>query len=378
MEIGTQHPRLDRRSSFGARLCELESRAAAMLGESGKLRFAVAVYDQASDLLHTFADNSAGSSTLSHYSIRLSEVPSLAFATQTGGDRIVDDLAVFAPSGHTHTEQLLAMGFRASYARAIHMGDKLIGIAFANSTEPGFFTAWRLERLDPYMRLVGLHLAIETSCLQTFSAAITSAHVISAYRDTDTAEHLTRMSHFCAIIADGVAAKYGLGDEFVAKIFQFAPMHDIGKIGVPDSILLKPGKLTPDEFEAMKAHVRIGVDMVDRIVDDVGLGGLPGVSMLRNMVRCHHEKLDGSGYPDGLAGEDLPIEAQILAVADIFDALTSARPYKAPWPVEQALAELERLAPAKLNADCVAVLRAEHGRVREVVERFADRPVAAD
>jgi len=378
MEIGARRPTLESESSFGTRLRELEGRASAILGAKAGLRFAVAVYDPAGDLLHTFADNSAGASTLTHHAVRLSEVPSLAFATRPGGDRIVDDLAAFAPAGRTHTERLLEMGFRASYARAVHMGSRLIGIAFANSTEPGFFTAARLELLDPYMRLIGLHLALETSCLQTFSAAITSAHVISAYRDTDTAEHLTRMSHFSAIIADGVAAKYGLSDEFVAKIFQFAPMHDIGKIGVPDAILLKPGKLTPDEFQAMKTHVRIGVDMVDRIVDDVGLGGLPGVAMLRNMVRCHHEKLDGSGYPDSLTAEDLPIEAQILAVADIFDALTSARPYKAPWPVEQALAELERMAPAKLNADCVAALRANIGRVVEVVERFADRATAAD
>jgi two-component system response regulator RpfG len=378
MEIGTRHPRLDRRSSFGTRLCELEGRASALLGAGKGLRFAVAMYDAASDHLHTFADNSAGTSTFAHYSVRLAEIPSLAFATQPDGDRIVDDLAVYAAAGREHTAKLLALGYRASYARAIHMGGRLIGIAFANSTEPGYFTARRLDLLDPYMRLVGLNLALETSFLQTFSAAISAAHVISAYRDTDTAEHLTRMSHFSAIIADALSAKYGLDDEFVAKIFQFAPMHDIGKIGVPDEILLKPGKLTPDEFEAMKKHVRIGVDMVDRIVADVGLGGLPGVAMLRNMVRCHHEKLDGSGYPDGLAGEDLPIEAQILAVADIFDALTSARPYKAPWPVDEALAELDRLAPAKLNADCVAALRTNIGRVREVVERFADRPVAAD
>jgi HD-GYP domain-containing protein (c-di-GMP phosphodiesterase class II) len=378
MDDGSRRPRLERHSSFGIRLQELERRAAAILGEGGALRFAVAVYDPAGDNLHTFADNSGGASTLSHYAVRLSEVPSLAFATHPGGERIIDDLSAFSATGSTHTARLLDMGFRASYARAVHMGERLIGIAFANSTEPGFFTAERLERLDPYIRLVGLHLTLETSCLQTFSAAIASAHVFSAYRDTDTAEHLTRMSYFSAIIADGVAAKYGLDDEFVARIFQFAPMHDIGKIGVPDAILLKPGKLTPDEFETMKAHVRIGVDMVDRIVDDVGLGGMPGVAMLRNMVRCHHEKLDGSGYPDGLAGEDLPIEAQILAVADIFDALTSARPYKKAWSVNEALAELERMAPAKLNADCVAALRANIGRVRDVVVRFADRPVAAD
>ena len=370
-------PELDRNSSFAARLCELQSSASAMLGGPERLRFASAVYDRPSDMLHTFADNSLGTSSLVHYAAKLADVPSLAFAREAGSERVIDDLQDFAGTGQTHTERLLGMGFRSSYARAIHHGSNLIGIIFVNSSIPGYFEPAHVSAIDPFVRLAGLHLALEIAYYRTFSAAITSAQAISAYRDTDTAEHLTRMSHYSAIIADAIAPKYGLDDDFVAKLFQFAPLHDIGKVGVPDSILLKPGKLTAAEFEAMKEHVEIGLAIVDKIVDSLGLGEIAGLEILRNTVRYHHEKLDGSGYPYGLTAAGMPIEAQILAVADIFDALTSHRPYKEAWPIERALAELSRMAPAKLNADCVAALADNMSRVRQVMADFGDRPAAA-
>ena len=367
---------LDRNSSFGMRLCELQNSASAALGDGDPLRFASAVYDSSSDMLHTFADNSRGASTLTHYAAKLGDIPSLAFAREPGAERIVGDLQQFADSGHVHTERLLEMGFRSSFARAVHYGERLIGIVFVNSAVPDYFVPKRRAAIDPYVRIAGLHLALELSYYQTFSAAITSAQAISAYRDTDTAEHLTRMSHYCAIIADGVAVKYGLGDDFVAKLFQFAPMHDIGKVGVSDAILLKPGKLTAEEFNAMKGHVTIGLSMIDTIIDSLGLASVPGIDIMRNTVRYHHEKLDGTGYPYGLKGADIPIEAQILAVADIFDALTSHRPYKEAWPVERAFAEMSAMAPAKLNPDCVAALVASLPKVREVMKEFGDRVAA--
>ncbi len=363
---------LDRNSSFGTRLCELQRSACEAIGDDEPLRFASALYDPGSDTLHTYADNSHGSSNLTHYSAKLGDIPSLAFARKPNAERVVGDLRDFAGSGHIHTKRLLEMGFRSSFARAVHYGKRLIGLIFVNAAIPDYFAGPRLTAIDPYVRLAALHLTLELSYYQTFSAAITSAQAISAYRDTDTAEHLTRMSHYSALIADGIAPKYRLADDFAAKMFQFAPMHDIGKVGVPDAILLKRGKLTPEEFEAMKAHVTTGLAMVDKIVDAVGLADLPGIEILRNTVRYHHEKLDGSGYPYGLTGQDIPIEAQILAVADIFDALTSRRPYKEAWSVERAIEELRRMAPAKLNADCVEALVLQMPKVREIIETFGD------
>ncbi|MBI1245812.1 MAG: HD domain-containing protein [Alphaproteobacteria bacterium] len=363
---------LERTSPFASKLIELERRACEALGARESLRLATALYDPADDSLHTFSDSGDGAAEFTHYSAHLAEIPSLAFAREVDAVRVVDDLKIFEASRHKHTLRLLALGFRSSYARAVHYGSRLIGIVFLNSRETGFFNTARVAAVAPFVQMTALHLALELSYYQTFSAAITSAQAISAYRDTDTADHLTRMSHFSALIADALAGEFSLSDDFVAKLFQFAPMHDIGKVGVPDSILLKPGKLTPAEFEAMKAHVRLGEEMVDKIVDSLNIGDLPGLSILRNIVACHHERMDGSGYPRGISGTDIPIEAQILAVADVFDALTSRRPYKEPWPVEQAIDELRKMAPSKLNPACVEALARSQTKTLEILDKFKD------
>lgn len=151
------------------------------------------------------------------------------------------------------------------------------------------------------------------------------------YKDNETGNHILRMSHFAQMLARAA----GLDQEACDNILLAAPMHDIGKIGIPDSILLKPGRLNPDEWEVMKTHVNIGADLLDGT-------DIPLLIMARNIALSHHEKWDGSGYPGGLAGETIPIEGRICAICDVFDALTSARPYKQAWPVEEAIAFLRQ------------------------------------
>jgi HD-GYP domain-containing protein (c-di-GMP phosphodiesterase class II) len=153
----------------------------------------------------------------------------------------------------------------------------------------------------------------------------------------------------------------------------FAPLHDIGKIGIPDSILMKPGKLDPEERRIMQTHVDKGVEMVEKIISEFKLGSMSDSSIMRNIVACHHEFLDGSGYPGGLKGDLVPIEARIVTVADIFDALTSRRPYKTNWSVKDALAELTAMAvQGKLDAHCVSALRRSLPEVEAIIVRYPD------
>jgi putative two-component system response regulator len=149
----------------------------------------------------------------------------------------------------------------------------------------------------------------------------------SEYRDTDTGLHIIRMSHYSAVIARSM----GWSEADCELMLHASPMHDVGKIGIPDAILLKQGKLNNDEFEIMKRHATIGAGILDDADSDL-------LRLAHVIALSHHEKWDGTGYPNGLVGAAIPQAGRIVAVADVFDALLSARPYKTPWPVDKALA----------------------------------------
>lgn len=146
------------------------------------------------------------------------------------------------------------------------------------------------------------------------------------YRDEETGNHIIRMSKMCALLAQ----KAGWSKQQCDLILSASPMHDIGKIGIPDAILLKPGRFEPDEWRIMKTHAEIGARLLDGNDSDLMI-------MAREIALNHHEKWDGSGYPSGLKGQDIPASGRIAALADVFDALTSVRPYKKAWPLEEAV-----------------------------------------
>ena len=163
----------------------------------------------------------------------------------------------------------------------------------------------------------------------TTVAALTS---VAQLRDTETGEHLVRMRSYTQIVAEelGRDGPYAdqIDEQFLEDIFRASPLHDIGKVGISDAILLKPARLTQDEFETMKRHATIGANILDHVA--YGAPGVSFLSMAAVIARFHHERFDGGGYPVGLGGTDIPLPARIVAIADAFDAITSIRPYKAP------------------------------------------------
>jgi putative two-component system response regulator len=165
------------------------------------------------------------------------------------------------------------------------------------------------------------------------------------YRDDNTGEHARRVGRMAARIAE----KLGLDKDFVEQIRRAAPLHDVGKLSLPDAILLKPGKLTQEEFDEMKQHTLAGAEILGRSRSRL-------LKLSEEIALTHHERWDGSGYPAGLAGEEIPISGRIVAVADVFDALVNDRPYKEAWPAPRALAEIRRLSGSHFDPNVVATL----------------------
>ena len=229
-----------------------------------------------------------------------------------------------------------------------------------------------LAHLEPFARLLALIVISELSAIRTLKAATLTMRHIASRRDCETGAHLERMARYCRLIARAVAETHDLSDEYIEHLFLFAPLHDIGKVAIPDSILLKPGPLTEAEFEIMREHARKGLELIDLMLQEFGFTGFAHTEVLRNLVLSHHESFDGNGYPQGLKGRAIPIEARITTTADVFDALTSRRPYKPAWPLDVALAELRRQAGRKLDPACVEALIAHADEVAAIQRQFVE------
>lgn len=181
------------------------------------------------------------------------------------------------------------------------------------------------------------------------------------YRDPETGAHILRMAHYSELIAKSM----GLSVDDQVLLLEAAPMHDIGKVGIADGILLKPGRLTPEEMEIMKQHAMIGYDILKGSSSKVLQAGA-------DIARAHHEKFDGTGYPNGLKGLEIPIFSRIVAVADVFDALTSERPYKKAWPLEQAVEHIKANVGTHFDPACVYAFFNQWNAVLEIRDRFTD------
>jgi HD-GYP domain-containing protein (c-di-GMP phosphodiesterase class II)/HAMP domain-containing protein len=205
-------------------------------------------------------------------------------------------------------------------------------------------------------------------------AAVEGLAKLAESRDPETGDHLVRMSLYSAVLAEELGREGQhrelISPAYVRDIFRFAPMHDIGKVGIRDDILLKPGRLGPEERSEMERHPVIGGQVLRRSEDQMNALGHSIFRIGIEIAEGHHEKFDGSGYPAGLSGEAIPLSARIIAVADVLDALTSKRPYKEAWPMEKALKTISQDAGGHFDPVIVAALHRSLPRVMEIYDRL--------
>jgi HD-GYP domain-containing protein (c-di-GMP phosphodiesterase class II) len=336
-------------------------------------RVALALYDPDTDLLKTFASSNEGGPTLQRHEATLASVPSLQRLRDTRASRVVDDIDASFPAATVHSDWLKSHHYRSSYTLPVFRGDTLSAFVFFDATEPAAFSPTVCAVLDQFADIISQLYLLRLSAVHHLIGAVDIATGLARIRDVETGHHLERMAKYSRLIGRGVASRYGLNDEAIEYVHLFAPLHDIGKVGIPDAILLKPGKLNADEWSVMQQHVAIGEQLVDHIVADLGLEGDSAADIMRQVVAGHHERGDGSGYPRGLRMEDIPVPARIVAVADMYDALSSARPYKQPWDEDRCAAELRSQASRHLiDTACVEALLADDDARRLIRERFAD------
>lgn len=334
-------------------------------------RIAVALYDAATDRLKTFAHSSDGDNPLPFYEALLGESLSLLEIVARRLPRVVNDTELYGRQAH-HSNQIRGGGFGSSYTLPIFRNGEFLGFLFFNAREKDAFDDTSLQFFDLLGHLLALLVIDGLATPKALVATVRTATGLAQHRDFETGAHLERMAHYSRIIAREIAPQYGLSDADVEHIFLFAPLHDIGKIAIPDDILLKKGKLDAGEFDLMKTHTTKGHEIIGDMLNNFRLDDTAHSEMMRNIALYHHEAMDGNGYPSGCKGEDIPLAARIVGVADVFDALTSRRPYKEAWPVDDAIRFLVDNAGSRFDQDCVAALVKHRADIELILAQFAE------
>ena len=228
-----------------------------------------------------------------------------------------------------------------------------------------------LERYSQHLELLVEEKTREISNSQL--ATIVAVSKLTECRDDDTGQHIERTRSFCRMIAEELRRNstysQSIDDQFTETLFYVAPLHDIGKIGIPDAILLKRGKHTPEEFEIMKTHVTIGSETLQSVLNQYPQNAL--IRMGIDVARAHHEKWDGSGYPDALSGEAIPLSARIMALTDVYDALRSVRPYKRAFTHTESRAIIVEGAGRHFDPSVVQAFLARETEVVRMYEQMS-------
>ncbi len=335
-------------------------------------RIAVTIYDLKTTALNSYLHSGDEDTLPDHEQAYLNDAPNLQSLVKQGQPRVITNMLTQEGEETDHAPRIGRHGYAASYTMPMFNKGTILGFIFFNSHEADSFESEDLNQLDIFGHLISLMVINEITSMNTLTAALKTSGQMTHLRDPETGSHLDRMSRYARLIATALEKTHHLDDDFIEHIFLFSPLHDIGKIGIPDEILLKKGKLTKEEYLIMRGHVTKGREIIDDLISNFGLETIENVDILRNIAQYHHEAVNGSGYPEGRSYDTIPLEARIVAVADVFDALTSRRPYKEAWSNEEAFAWLKQVAGVQLDSDCVNALINNVQEVERIQELFAE------
>lgn len=331
---------------------------------------AIGFYEAETNELHLFANPGRVDSTLVQYKHQLSLLPSVEAISKNKTPVILDELSLFGDMDDT-SEESINVYFRSSFTVPLfQQSGQLLGFIFFDASEREFFTKPIRDHLTVYTRLIGSMIMSSLLPLRMLQAAVVMTQKMTRFKDEETANHIARVAYYSRMIAESLAQTHDLSDEFINYIVLYAPLHDIGKVGIPDYILLKPGKLDPDEYSIMQTHVVKGVEIIDILLSSFELHDYDHTEILRNIVGYHHERLNGTGYPNRLSGLEIPIESRIVAVADVFDAMSNPRPYHKGRSIEETFDYLHSEADLLFDPDCIKALLDRKEEIHEIRKVF--------
>ncbi len=245
--------------------------------------------------------------------------------------------------------------------------EQLWGFVLFTARENHGFTPGIVKQLHVYTQVITQLVSSEHRAAEKLDSTISAILRLNKVSNSESPDHLKRVAHYSRLIAESCATTYSLSRQWIEHLFLFAPLHDIGKIFVPEALLTKPGPLSPKEFAQMKTHTLKGREIIDHMIDSFGYQeDIHHTGMLRNIIALHHESIDGSGYPFGLKDHEIPLEARIVAAADVLDALLTKRPYKDAWPVDKSIRKLCTLAGNRLDPEFVEILASSREELLEI------------
>ena len=259
-----------------------------------------------------------------------------------------------------HLKMLTDFGLLSSLTFPIVNKDNVIGVIFFNSSKDGFFSTSENKAHFSYIyQLISTRYIQITEEREKFQQLLDVALKIGHHRDPETSQHLIRMGMYSELLARLLADRFPeITTEFIHKIRFYAPFHDIGKYRIPDKVLFSNSIFSPEDREIMNMHPIYGEEIINDVISisGVDLNEFQEITLLKNIIRYHHEAYDGSGYPDGLNGSNIPLESRIITVADVFDALLSKRPYKEAWSISKVVDFLNSNSGKLFDPDCVEYL----------------------
>jgi len=351
-------------------LASIQERIKVHLPKLDKVCFAL--YDTREHLLRSYADSSSLSLSLIHYEAPLSSLPYLKKCIENRTATILSDIESLHPS--PYISSLIEDGFQSSVAIPTFIGHQFRGFVFLNSHQKDAFCHSGIELVKPYLNMLEATIFSEYQLVHRLVDKANKLIARSPVYQRESISHKQRVSSYTNIIALELADRYDFDDEFVEHLTLFSQYHDLGKVKISPELLCKQQALTTEEITKLRGHILYGEELVEEFIEECDASEHRSAQLLREVISFHYEFLDGSGYPRQLSGGAIPISARIVCVANIFDALTTHKPYKQACSVPYALLELEKMVyDNKLDADCVNALRDRQHQLKAIIHRYPER-----